>query len=240
MRILHTQSGLIEISEANESLLKEIQSLLPYGFYPFAKPINGCQFGFVVKCESKELLCIKQQPIEVDEKTAFNLINLHHLLILESYIQVVDKIGDSIYYATPYIKNKGERGFESGIAHLIYPQSIKHEINNGAYERFFGDGATDLFMTFARAYQKINKSSGFNVQYLGLDIRSRSQIGALISGFMIYKGHFIYHGTKIQEGDPRFELLSKKGIKQVIHTSSVPMEIRQDQLNEAKGIDDDI
>ena len=114
-------------------------------------------------------------------------------------------------------------------------QNIAHEIGNGAYESIFGKGATDLFMTFAKAYREINKASGLNLQYLGLDIRTRAQLGSLISGFMIYKGNFIYNGTQIQDGDPRFELLANRGVFKVIHTPSTPMEIRQDQLAFAKG-----
>ena len=55
------------------------------------------------------------------------------------------------------------------------------------------------------------------------------------SGFMVYKGNFIYNGIQIQNGDPRFELLANRGIFEVIHMPSAPMEIRQDQLTLAKG-----
>ena len=91
-------------------------------------------------------------------------------------------------------------------------------------------------MTFAEVYQQINKARGLNLQYIGLDLRTRAQLGALISGFMIYKGYFIYHGSQIKEGDPRFELLATRGIRQVIHMPSTPMEITQEQLTEAKGL----
>jgi hypothetical protein len=57
----------------------------------------------------------------------------------------------------------------------------------------------------------------------------------MISGFMIYKGNFIYNGTQIQDGDPRFELLANRGVFKVVHSPSTPMEIRQDQLAFAKG-----
>ena len=237
MSYVNTKSGQIEIIEPTHSILKEIQSILPFGFYPFEVPFNGYRFGFVVKCDSNELKCLKQQPVEVEEKVAHKLILLHHLLTLDTYIQIRDKIGDSVYYATPYLKNKGKNEFESGIAHFLYPQNMEHEIANGAYESVFGEGATDLFILFAKTYQEINKSSGLNLQYLGLDIRTRAQIGSLISGFMIYKGNFIYHGAQIQDGDPRFELLANRGIFKIIHMPSAPMEIRQDQLAFAKGIE---
>ena len=235
MSSVNTKSGQIEIIEPTHSIIKEIQSILPFGFYPFEETFNGYKFGFVVKCDSEELKCIKQQPVEVEEKVAHRLIHFHQLLTLETYIQIKDKIGDSLYYATPYLKNKGDIGYESGLAHFLYPRNIVHEMANGAYESVFGEGATDLFMTFAKTYQEINKASGLNLQYLGLDIRTRAQLGSLISGFMIYKGYFIYHGTQVREGDPRFELLADRGIFKIIHMPSAPMEIKQDQLAFAKG-----
>lgn len=96
----------IEILEPTDSLLKEIQSILPFGFYPFNESFNGYKFGFVIKCDSDELRCLKQQPVEVEEKVAHKLIHFHQLLTLETYIQIKDKIGDSLYYATPYLKKK--------------------------------------------------------------------------------------------------------------------------------------
>jgi len=235
MSTVNTKSGNIEIIEPTNAFIEEIQSILPFGFYPFEKSFNGYRFGFVVKCDSDELKCIKQQPVEVEEKVAHKLIHFHHILTLDTYIQIKDKIGDSLYYATPYLKNKGDIGYESGIAHFLYPQNIAHKIANDAYESVFGEGATDLFMTFAKTYQEINKASGLKLQYLGFDIRTRAQIGPLISGFMIYKGNFIYHGTQIREGDPRFELLADRGIFKIIHMPSAPMEIKKDQLAFAKG-----
>lgn len=235
MSYVNTKMGQIELIEPSDTILKEIQSILPFGFFPFNESLNGYKYGFVIKCDSDELKCLKQQPIEVEENVAYKLIQIHQLLILDTYIQIKDKIGDSLYYATSYLKNKGDKGYETGIAHFLFPQNITHEIKNGAYESYFGEGASDLFMTFANAYQEINKTSGLNLQYLGLDIRTRAQLGSLISGFMIYKENFIYHGVQIQEGDPRFELLVKRGIFKVIHMPSAPMEIRQDQLTFAKG-----
>ena len=181
MSFVNTKSGQIEIIEPTHSTIKEIQSILPFGFYPFEESFNGYRFGFVVICDSEELNCIKQQPVEVEEKVAHRLIHFHQLITLDTYIQIKDKIGDSLYYATPYLKNKGDLGYESGLAHFLYPRNISHEIANGAYESFLGEGATDLFMTFVKAFQEINKASGLNLQYVGLDIRTRAQLGSLIS-----------------------------------------------------------
>lgn len=235
MSYVNTTKGPIETLAPSNSILKEIQSILPFGLYPLNEPLNGCRFGFVFKCDSDELKCLKQQPVEVQEEMVNKLILFHQLLTLDTYIQIKDKIGDSLYFATLYLKNKGDRGYESGIAHFIYPQNVAHKIANSAYESVFGKGATDVFMTFAKTYQEINKATGLNLQYLGLDIRTITQIGSLLPGFMIYKGNFIFIDSQIEDGDPRFELLAKRGIYNVIHIPSVPMVIKQSQLAIAKG-----
>lgn len=237
MSYVNTKMGQIEILEPTDPLLKEIQSILPFGFLPFNESFNGYRFGFVIKCDSDEMKCLKQQPAEVEEKVAHKLILIHQLLTIDTYIQIKDIIGDSLYYATPYLKDKGEIGYETGIAHFFYPQNMEHKIENGAYESLFGEGATDLFLTFAKAYQENNKASGLNLQYLGLDIRTRAQLGSMISGFMIYKGNFIYNEPKYRTGILVLNCLANRGVFKVIHTPSAPMEIRRDQLAFAKGKD---
>lgn len=179
--------------------------------------------------------CLKQQPVEVSEEVAHKLILLHHILILKTYIQIKDQIGDSIYYATPYLKNKGDRGYESGIAHFLFPEKVKGKEEKECYDLIFGSGATNLFQMFVTTFQALKKEMGLGLSYIGVDVRTRAQLGALVSGFMIYKGHIIYHGAQVEDRDPRFAILVKAGIKQVIHMSSTPMEIRKDQLAFSKG-----
>jgi hypothetical protein len=66
MKCVNTKMGQIKILEPSKSVLKEIQSILPFGFFPFKESLNGYKFGFVIKCDSEELKCIKQQPVEVE------------------------------------------------------------------------------------------------------------------------------------------------------------------------------
>ena len=232
---MDTQFGQIEIISPEASLIKEIQGILPYGFYPFNQEFKGYKYGFVIKCDSDEMKCIKQQPVEASEEVAHRLILIHHILILKTYLQIRDQIGDSIYYATPYLKNKGDRGFESGVAHFIFPENVKVGEGNDCYDSYFGSGATKLFQLFVSTFQEQKKEMGLGLSYIGFDIRTRAQLGALVSGFMLFKGHIIYHGAKIEDGDPRFAILAKAGIKQVIHMPSTTMEINQSQLAYSKG-----
>jgi hypothetical protein len=59
----------------------------------------------------------------------------------------------------------------------------------------------------------------------------------MISGFMIYKGNFIYNEPKYRTGILVLNCLANRGVFKVIHTPSAPMEIRRDQLAFAKGKD---
>lgn len=232
---MNTKFGQIEIISPDDLFLKEIQGVLPYGFYPLNQEINGYKYGFVVKCESDEMKCIKQQPVEYSEDVAHKLLLIHHILILHTYLKIKDQIGDSIYYATPYLKDKGHNRFESGIAHFIFPNNIKAADGNKAFDSFLGIGATTLFQKFASTFMEIMKQEGLSLSYIGIDIRTRAQLGALFSGFMLYKGNIIFHGAKVEEGDPRFDLLRKEGIKQIIHMPSTTMEISNEQLSNSKG-----
>ena len=47
MRYVNTKMGQIEILEPTDSLLKEIQSILPFGFFPFNESFNGYKFVII-------------------------------------------------------------------------------------------------------------------------------------------------------------------------------------------------
>ena len=53
------------------------------------------------------------------------MIEVHTVLILVSYCKMIEDNIDGIYYATPYLKDKGQAGWESGIAHFIFPGNEK-------------------------------------------------------------------------------------------------------------------
>lgn len=138
-----------------------------------------------------------------------------------------------VYYATPYIKEKDNGGYESGIAHFIFPGTDSPKTEHFAYDNAMGVGATGCFMAFMNMFKSITKDD-VKIPYIGLDMRTRSQLGSFISGFMLYKDTFIFHGTQIGENDFRFDLLAKHGIKEVVFAPSMPMSITPEQLNEAK------
>lgn len=75
---LKTENGNVAISSLSDELLKSLQRKMTYGFLPFKEEFNGAEYGFVVKCDNQEILCLKQQTIDCDQETAYKLITLHN------------------------------------------------------------------------------------------------------------------------------------------------------------------
>lgn len=237
---IHTDKGEIQLEDLSAEMLHELQIRLPYGFFgPFEKDLNGSRYGFVVQCGEEELPLLKQQPVEYDKETAMALVRLHFMLILQAYNDMREQKLDAVYYATPYFKDKGDGKYESGIVHFIFPgegpipeSPLTLKVGT-LYDGAFGKGATSLLDYFMQGFNKYKEE--FGLQYIGLDFRTRSQIGALVNGFMLFGETIIYQGS-LQERDPRFALLASLGIDHVVYAPSAPMTIRPEQLKEAKGL----
>ena len=234
IKTLNTQYGSINIYDPDKSLLKELQERLTYGFYPLGQEFQGCRYGFVVRCGDNEIPCIKLQPADMSKDMAEHLFTIHSCLILETYCKLRKKNYDMIYYATPYIKDKRDGKYESGIAHFIFPGDCCPEASSKPFDGALGDGATGLFTSFMEIFGSLFDDN-FSIPYIGIDLRARSQLGSLSSGFMLYGDKIIFHGSQVRANDIRFELLAKWGITEVIYAPSMPMTISPDQLMEAKG-----
>ena len=235
IRTLNTRYGDIRISEPDESLLKEMQTRLKYGFFPLGQEFRGARYGFVVRCGDEEIPCLKQQPADAPQEMANRLFSIHSCLILETYCKLRGREYDMVYYATPYIKDKGDGKFESGIAHFIFPGDCRPEAPFKVYDGALGEGATGLFTAFVEIFRS-HFDDSFSIPYIDIDVRTRSQLGSLSSGFMLLGDRIVFHGSQVREDDVRFEILARRGITEVVHTPSVPMTISPEQLKEAKGL----
>lgn len=241
MAILNTEYGEIQVLDITDELFKTLQERLTYGFVRFKESFNGSDYGFVVRCGVEEIPCLKQQPVDMDKETAMRVLNLHANLIVDTMCQLSKENPDCIYYATPYFKDKGNGKFESGIAHYIFPgENVDSEVDLGMgrsvapYDNALGKGATKLSMKFIQMFNA-HFNDKFRIPYIGLDIRTRSQLGSLVSGFMLVGDKIIFHGAKADERDPRFATLARHGFKTIYHAPSAPMTISEEQLKEAKG-----
>ena len=63
MSYLNTKMVQIGLLDPTDYLLKDIQSILPFGFLPSKESFNGYKFGFVIKCNSDEMKCLNQHPV---------------------------------------------------------------------------------------------------------------------------------------------------------------------------------
>ncbi|MBR1433718.1 MAG: hypothetical protein IJ584_01250 [Bacteroidales bacterium] len=236
MNAIHTEYGDVEIKDLSHDMLKELQKRLPYGFWPFNEEFQGARYGFVVRCGADEIPLLKQQPVECDKERAMLLINVHFVGILSAYCKMAKDGIDGIYYATPYLKDKGEAGWESGVAHFIFPGEqtpVPDSPVLTSYDGAVGKGGTALLVRFMEHFKEIFDDK-FRIDYIGIDVRTRSQIGNLVSGFMLMGKNIIYHGT-LHGDDPRFGVLAKNGVTSIVHAPSCPMTISPDQLKMAKG-----
>lgn len=245
---IHTAKGEIELVAPSKELLQTLQKQMTYGVCPLKEVFQGAKYGLVVKCDDKELLCLKQQPAEVPQDIAAKMLYIHQMLILETYLRTAEQMDDAIYYATGYIKDKGEAGYESGIVHFIFPAAPKPKKEESVFARilsrkakggwldpYLGEGAERHFGIFGKAFQEVKAHRGIGIQYFGLDIRRVSQLGQLQSGFMLHNGNFIYLGVHVEDDDPRFRLLAANGIKRIVHLPSVTLLIDSDKLPLTKG-----
>lgn len=71
---------------------------------------------------------------------------------------------------------------------------------------------------------------------IGLEVRTRTQIGTLLFGFLVLGSHIVCLKSQIVEADPVWAALRSTGITEVYHLPSVPLFIREDELPTAKSI----
>lgn len=69
---------------------------------------------------------------------------------------------------------------------------------------------------------------------IGLEVRRRLQLGSLGFGFMLVGRHIVCLKTIISEQDPAWTILRSTGVSEVYHLPSIPIAIREDDLQTAK------
>ncbi|HCM21058.1 MAG TPA: hypothetical protein DIC46_09870, partial [Porphyromonadaceae bacterium] len=165
---------------------------------------------------------------------------VQHLMIMEAYLQYL-KIGfKGAYLASPYLKQKGNGLWESGVAHFIFPSEQEPGYSNAsfskAYDKKFGDGATNMFLAFMESYKQAFIEAKMRMpHYLGFDVRTRSDIQNLAMYFMAFGSDILCLRANLREKDVAWQILAKSGINKVYHLPAVPMTINELDLDIAKG-----
>jgi hypothetical protein len=242
---IETSRGLISVIEPSSELISELKQLLKFGLYDFGKSNPSTKYGFVMQCEHEEVICLKQQPVEVESSRMNEMFQIQHLMICEAYTEFVKANLPGAYLATPYIINKADDKVEVGVAHFIFPDpnfnysqsEIGKSVGIELYDEDLGRGATTMFMEFHRCYNNAFENTGFpKISYIGIDVRRRNELLKLAMFFMVLRDKIICLRSNLREDtDPAWSIFANHQITEVTHLPSVPMEVTKEQLLKAKG-----
>ena len=242
MTKIQTSKGIIDIQKPGDEILNRLQNILTYGIMPFKQPFNDANFGFVMQCGENEVYCIKQQPLEVEKQHAGQLFQIQHMMVMDAYCSFKELGFSGGYLASPYLRQRDNGLWEAGVSHFIFP-SEKEKINSEnsysrAYDNQFGNGATKMFIGFADCFKKaFSKSKLTMPQYLGIDVRTRSHLKNLAMSFMILDSDIICLRPNLREKeDVAWTILVNGGIEKVYHLPSLPMTIKEEDLNISKRL----
>lgn len=241
MTKIQTSKGIIDIQKPGDEILHRLQNILTYGIMPFKKTFNDANFGFVMQCGDNEVYCIKQQPLEVERQQAEQLFQLQHMMIIEAYCSFKELGFSGAYLASPYLRQRDNGLWEAGVSHFIFP-SENEKLNSenshsNAYDNQFGNGATNMFIGFVDCFkQAFAKSKLTMPQYFGTDVRTRSHLKNLSMSFMILGSDIICLRPNLREKeDIAWTILFNRGVDKVYHLPSLPMTIKETDLNKSRG-----
>lgn len=236
MKTFYFDYGDLEIRDLTPSMLKKLQKWLPLGFLPLDEEFKGARYGFVVRCGEKGFSILKQRPVECNRERALKLINIYLDCILSTLWKMADEYIDGIYYATPFLEDKGEDRWETGVVHFIFPSGniiFEDSPIPTFYDNVLCSGGTALYVRFMKYFRDFLNDL-YHIDNIRNDVVKSSQISNLVSGFMLMEDEIIYHGT-VQEDDPVFRVLVQQGLPSIFHAPSIPITISPDQLKIAKG-----
>lgn len=229
---INTPNGPIEIITTTPEILSTLQSLTPFGIDHLKEPFNGAHYGFVMAKGGQEVMCLKQQSVERSREEAETLFQLHHYIIMEAYTLFRAHDYSGAYLASPYLRQRDNGLWESGIGHFIFPSKDGPEVsaasNFSTYDRHFGKGATAMLTNFITDMRECYKDKPYKeTPTIGLDLRPRSHLTFLAMYFMLLGSQVLCLRANLREEDPAWAVLAKAGIREVVHMHCVPLEIRE-------------
>jgi len=231
MNTIQTNKGVIEIHAPNEEMIKKLGALLPYGMGTFKQSFDGAQYGLVMQYGTKEVCCIKQQPLEIERENAERLLQLQHFMIVDAYCCYLKNKFDGAYLAAPYIRQRDNGLWEAGVSHFIFPSKTNKitpkESFRSAYDNQFGNGATEMFCHFVECFKKSFIEAKITMpHYFGLDVRTRSHLQGLAMNFMVLDSQIICLRADLRENtDAAWTILASKGIYKIYHLPAVPLTV---------------
>lgn len=239
MNTIQTPRGEVKLLPPTGELLRAIRSFLPFGAYRCAPMECGAEFGLVMQCGERELFAVKQQPVDCDDQQSNIAFQANNFLIAHSLATYLTHGFSGLFMPCAYLRTKGADRFEAGIAYFAYPSPLGREVqeypNESSYDEQFGHGFFTMMTSFIRALEESSRDTGIALfEPIGLDVRSRSHLGALGFGFMLVGPHIVCLKTRVSEQDPVWTALRGTGISEVFHIPSVPAGIAESDLHTTK------
>ena len=192
-----------------------------------------------MQCDQTEMIGVKQQPPDVDEKSAITCFQANSILVTHSLTGYLKHGFSGLMLPCVYQRKKENQRAEIGVAYFAYPSPTGHEVQeypyDPAYDGQFGHGFTLMMVSFIRALQQSSEETGITLQpTIGLDVRRRTQLGTLAFGFMLVGPHVVCLKTVVSEEDPAWTILRGSGIEEVYHLPSIPITIQPEDLRVSK------
>lgn len=235
MTTIQTPQGEVWLHPPPVDMLRAIRSCLPFGAVRYGATQKGADYGLVMQCGTRELYAVKQQPVDCDEAQSRISFRANSLLVAHSLAAYRGYGFSGLFMPCPYLRAKEGERYEAGIAYFAYPSPRGHESQEyprqEAFDGRFGHGFTTMMSSFITCLKESSKEMGISLaQPVGLDVRSRLQLGSLGFGFMVLGPHILCLKTIVSEQDPTWTVLRSSGVTEVYHLPSQPIAIREEDL----------
>lgn len=237
--VVNTPQGTVTLLPPTRDLLQFIHELLPMGLIGVQPPDDGARFGVVMQCGRHELFAVKQQPVECSPEQSRTSYLANSLLIAGSLKRYLARGFGGVFIPCPYLRDKGAKGVEAGIAHFGFPSPKGREVleydPSGAFDGNFGHGFTAMLTGFIEDLQATSLETGITLfTTLGLDARPRLELGTIGFSFMVAGPEVVCLKTRITEEDPAWTVLRSTGIDSVYHVPSLPYDVEEKDLRITK------
>jgi hypothetical protein len=241
MKTIQTPEGEIRLLEPPVELLRAIRAYLPYGMVRLKPPAGQAEFGIVMQCGDFEVMAIKQQSVDLDPESGELQFRSNHVLIaaaLKSYLQNGFK---GLLMPVPYRREKPGGRIEAGFAYFGSPSPTQGPLLEPQQRGFWADHFSEEFHSmirrFIHALVEGAAATRLPIQevIIGLDVRKRMQLDAIILSFMVLGNNLICLRATIDEREWTWSILRSAGITELYHLPSVSMAIRADELEKAKS-----
>ncbi len=222
MKTVSTPQGDVKVLAPTLELLAAIKLFPPLAFARFAQPKDGLEFAVLLRGGEEELHGVKQQPVDCDKPQSQVTCQANRLLIAHALVGYLAHGFSGLFLPCAYIRtNEGGR-FESGLAYFGRPSPQGRESReypfDPAYDHDLGHGFTIMMESFIRALQQSSRDCRISLSpTIGLEPRSRSELGGVDFGFMLVGPHVVCLKTVISEKDPAWTMLRSVGIAEVVH-----------------------